>query len=98
MVEFARFGDEGWTGTDFLFLGAAEPASPLDFGTELRNVNQPRDPFQFQREMSRLPEERRQLIFRIRRQIAEGTYETERKLELAVERMLESVVGSRDDD
>lgn len=50
----------------------------------------------FAQEIHRLPEGRRQLIFRIRRQIAEGTYETEQKLELAVDRLSGALLG-RDD-
>ena len=38
-------------------------------------------------EIHRLPERRRQLVFRIRRQIAEGTYETPDKLEMALDRL-----------
>jgi len=44
-------------------------------------------------EIHNLPEPRRQLVYRIRRQIAEGTYETEAKLELALERMLGGLLG-----
>lgn len=40
-------------------------------------------------EIYRLPAERRELIFRVRRQIAEGKYETPQKMELAFERMLQ---------
>ncbi|MFO0949440.1 MAG: hypothetical protein U1D30_26595 [Planctomycetota bacterium] len=47
----------------------------------------------FAKDMHRLPENRRQLIFRIRRQLAEGSYDEEAKLELAVERMLEHLGG-----
>ena len=46
----------------------------------------------FSSEMHRLPEQRRQLIFRIRRQIAEGNYESEKKLELAFDRMFDSIL------
>jgi negative regulator of flagellin synthesis FlgM len=40
-------------------------------------------------EIHRLPEARRQLIFRIRREIAEGTYETSEKLEIALDRLID---------
>lgn len=40
------------------------------------------------REIHNLPQHRRQLIFQVRRQIAEGTYETEEKLDLALDRLL----------
>lgn len=46
----------------------------------------------FSAEMHRLPEQRRQLIFRIRRQIAEGSYDSDKKLELAFDRMLDAIV------
>lgn len=39
-------------------------------------------------EIHQLPQQRRQLIFQVRRQIAEGTYETKEKLDLALDRML----------
>ncbi len=47
-------------------------------------------------DIHRLPEARRQLIFRVRREIAEGTYDTDDKLEIALERMLDRH-GGRDD-
>ena len=50
----------------------------------------------FATEIHRLPEERRQLVFRLRREIAEGVYDTEDKLEIALERMIDRVLG--DDD
>ena len=46
----------------------------------------------FATEIHRLPEERRQLVFRVRREIAEGVYDTEDKLELALERMIDRVI------
>lgn len=46
----------------------------------------------FATEIHRLPEERRQLVFRVRREIAEGVYDTEDKLELALERMIDHVI------
>jgi hypothetical protein len=49
----------------------------------------------FATEIHRLPEERRQLVFRLRREIAEGVYDTEDKLEIALERMIDRVI---DDD
>jgi hypothetical protein len=44
---------------------------------------------QFAKEIHRLPPHRAELIFRIRRQIAEGLYETPEKLEAAVEALYE---------
>lgn len=41
----------------------------------------------FSKEIHRLPEERRQLIFRIRRQLAEGTYPIDDHWELALDRL-----------
>lgn len=38
-----------------------------------------------------IPEDRKQLIFRIRRQIAENTYDTPEKLDRALERLLDSI-------
>ena len=49
----------------------------------------------FATEIHHLPEERRQLVFRLRREIAEGVYDTEDKLEIALERMIDRVI---DDD
>jgi hypothetical protein len=46
----------------------------------------------FIKQIHRLPADRRELVFRIRRQLAEGTYETDEKLESAFSRMLESVL------
>jgi hypothetical protein len=51
----------------------------------------------FAKEIHRLPECRRQLIFRLRRQIAEGTYATDEKLELALERMIDRVALEDED-
>ena len=42
-----------------------------------------------------LPEHRQQLVFRIRRQLAEGVYETQEKLDFAVERLFDELL---DDD
>ena len=41
--------------------------------------------------ISRLPEIRHERVMEIRRQIAEGTYETPAKLELALDRLLEEL-------
>jgi hypothetical protein len=51
----------------------------------------------FNRELHELPEHRRELIFRIRRQIAEGTYDDEQKLELALDRLLDRLEVNADD-
>lgn len=47
----------------------------------------------FAARMHQLPEDRKHLIFRIRRQIAENNYDTAEKLEIAVERMFDSLAG-----
>jgi len=47
----------------------------------------------FATEIHRLPDERRQLVFRLRREIAEGVYDTDDKLEIALERMIDRVLG-----
>lgn len=44
-----------------------------------------------------LPEQRRQLIFQVRRQIAEGTYDTEEKFQLAFDELLRDVLEDEDD-
>ncbi|WP_419193410.1 hypothetical protein [Kolteria novifilia] len=44
---------------------------------------------QFAKELHRLPEERRQLIFRVRRQIAEGNYDTPERFRAALEALLD---------
>lgn len=41
--------------------------------------------------MHQLPDHRKQLIFRIRRQIAENTYDTPDKLKAALERMFDTL-------
>jgi hypothetical protein len=51
----------------------------------------------FATEIHRLPDERRQLVFRLRREIAEGVYDTEDKLEIALERMVDRVLGDDDE-
>lgn len=45
----------------------------------------------FNVEMHRMPEARRQLIFRVRRQIAEGTYDTPDRWESALDRLFDAV-------
>ena len=52
----------------------------------------------FIKQIHRLPADRRQLVFRIRRQLAEGTYESEEKLEMAFSRMLDSVLADENRD
>ena len=51
----------------------------------------------FATQIHRLPEERRQLVFRVRREIAEGVYDTADKLEIALERMIDRVIGDDDE-
>jgi hypothetical protein len=63
--------------------------SNLTLKAPVEDIQATRD---FSCEMHRLPEQRRQLIFRIRRQIAEGTYDTERKLDVALDRMFDAIV------
>jgi hypothetical protein len=48
-------------------------------------------------DIHQLPEERRQLVFRVRREIAEGVYETPEKWELALDRLFESVLADERD-
>lgn len=43
--------------------------------------------------ISQMPEIRHEKVEEIRRQIAEGTYETPAKLELALDRMLDELLG-----
>ena len=57
-------------------------------GTVLNH--QPAQPTLFAN-LASLPEDRKQLIFRVRRQIAENTYETPEKIEAAFERLLGSI-------
>ena len=57
-------------------------------------TNKPGDQRDLAAEIHSLPESRRQQIFRIRREIAEGVYDTPDKLEIAVERMIDRVLGS----
>jgi negative regulator of flagellin synthesis FlgM len=45
--------------------------------------------------ISRLPEIRHEKVEEIRRQISAGTYETPEKLELALDRMMEELMGWR---
>lgn len=45
----------------------------------------------FAARMHQLPEDRKHLIFRIRRQIAENSYDTPQKLEIAIERLFDSL-------
>lgn len=45
----------------------------------------------FNQALHQLPEDRKHLIFRIRRQIAENTYDTPAKLDSALERMIDSL-------
>lgn len=58
----------------------ADSALPGDFGRWLQQQRQ-------------LPMVRKALVKRIKAQIAKGTYETPRKLQVAVERMLKDVQG-----
>lgn len=67
------------------------PATTWQKATVDDNSRQPN----FAKELHRLPEARRQLIFRIRRQIAEGTYDEERRFELALGRLIDTVAGDR---
>ncbi|MBY0589048.1 hypothetical protein K2X85_17885 [bacterium] len=49
----------------------------------------------FSAQMHQLPEDRKQLIFRIRRQIAENRYDSTDKLELALDRMFRRIDADR---
>lgn len=48
---------------------------------------------EFAAEIHQLPAERRELVFRVRRQLAEGTYESETNLDLALDRLLDDLDG-----
>lgn len=51
----------------------------------------------FDKEIHRLPPQRRELVFRLRRQLAEGTYDVDSRLALAVSRMIDRVADERGD-
>jgi hypothetical protein len=49
----------------------------------------------FSAQIHQLPEDRKQLIFRIRRQIAENRYDSDEKLDLALDRMIDQLHAGR---
>lgn len=89
MVHSNRFGMEA----DDASNGQRGPTSGRRAKPLFQVGGVPHMPFSFEREIHHLPEDRRQLIFRVRRQIAEGTYDTPAKFELAIERLLERLEG-----
>ena len=52
----------------------------------------------FSSELHTLPEHRQRLLFRVRRQLAEGAYESPEKLEAALSRMCGGLFDDLDDD
>ena len=92
MIYFNRIGGGGGAnrGNGRTFHRYASRFGALDLPTPV-DLPRMRQDFAFQ--MQRLPEQRRQLIFRIRRQIAEGSYDDSRKLALAFDRMLDRVIA-----
>lgn len=89
----SRWDDESWFAMLAGNSGVVGRHNFLELKTTLDETRVQPD---FAKDMHRLPEHRRQLIFRIRRQLAEGSYDEEAKLELAVERMLEDLGGRFD--
>ena len=86
MVSSQRFGGDGDAG----WRGGRRPAprrrrhAHLEFATTVNDR-----PSGLPADIHRLPEARRQLIFRVRREIAEGTYDTEDKMEIALDRIID---------
>lgn len=57
-------------------------------------VNEQPARIDFNAQMHQMPEERRRLIFRVRRQIAEGNYDTPDRWEAALDRLFDAVEAS----
>ena len=90
MVSSNRFGGNGDSGE----RGGRWPSQRRFRKTNLERATSVNDRTRgLSADVHRLPEARRQLIFRVRREIAEGTYDTDDKLEIAMERMLECSFG-----
>lgn len=89
MINFERFKRDRrrWRPTRLarLSLGSAGRQALDKNRAPVHDNHEHRD---FNRDMHQIPPDRRELIFRVRRQIAEGTYDTPAKFEIAVERML----------
>jgi hypothetical protein len=91
MIYFNRIGGGGANrGNGPLFHRHASRFGTFHLPTPV-DLPRMRQDFAFQ--MQQLPETRRQLIFRIRRQIAEGSYDDSRKFEIAFDRMLDRVIA-----
>ena len=93
MVDFDRFSFDSQSGRS-LRRECCKPVGPRrhNWGLPTKAVETTNAPMDFARAMHRLPEPRRQLIFRVRRQLAEGTYLTDEKLECALERMFDHLL------
>ena len=78
-------------------LPSAAEARVTDETSMQPRVNDQSAP-RFNAELHALPEKRRQLIFRIRRQIAEGTYDTPERFDAAIDRLFDRVLAGSNTD
>ena len=68
----------------------AKPASPAE-GTAIKDEVNISDAARFIEQVGEVPEMRQDRINSIRREIANGTYETQAKFDVAVERLLDEI-------
>ena len=68
----------------------AKPASPAE-GTAIKDEINISDAARFIEQAAEAPEVRQNRIGSIKQQIADGTYETQEKLDVAVERLLDEI-------
>jgi hypothetical protein len=83
-------------------FGLDDPFGKFRRSTEMRRFQKGAAPSQgislgFAARMHQLPEDRKQLIFRIRRQIAENSYDTPQKLEVAMERLFDTLADNSEE-
>ena len=83
---------------DALGLTCAAPGNRLLQHWHSAPVEDDNTPLRFAQDLHQLPPGRRELVFRIRRQIAEGAYESEQKLSTALDRLIEQTDAMSDPD
>lgn len=69
---------------------AAKPAAPTE-GTPIKDEVNISDAARFIEQAAKVPEVRQERIDSIREQIANGTYETQAKFDVAVDRLLDEI-------
>lgn len=91
MLSSSRFDFDQWAASEHGFDEVEMELRHQHFRLATSTVNERPARIDFGAQIHQLAESRRQLIFRVRRQIAEGNYDTPERWEAALDRLFEAV-------